>query len=267
MPIYMDQHFPEPGTKAEDIFKAHLEDLKHQDRYKVKALNFWYDEERGSGFCLFDAPDKKAIMDLHNDAHGEIPSQIIEVDLNHVEAFLGKIKDPQSAVEVKSAFRVIMFTDLKDSTNLLETFGDDEYLQVIRKHNHVIRSNTQRSGGRIVKNTGDGFMISFGSVSQAIDCSISIQNEMKDLNRNQEIKLGVKIGLNAGEPVSEGDDLFGTTVNLAARLCEQSEEDQIIVPSVIVQLSQGKKYSFTNKGHVSLKGFDDKVPYYMINWQ
>jgi class 3 adenylate cyclase len=79
--------------------------------------------------------------------------------------------------------------------------------------------------------------------------------------------MEVKIGLNAGEPISEGEDLYGSAVNLAARICEQAEENQILATFVIAELSKGRQYSFTDRGEITLKGFQNKVRYYQLNWQ
>src|SRR5512142_451967 len=120
MPLYMDRHYVEGATKSA-VAQAHDKDLVIQEKYPVKFLTYWFDEPRCTAFCLIEAPDRETIQQAHNEAHGLVPNEIIEVDANVVEAFLGRVKDPapldhSGNLPIDSAFRAIMFTDLKDST-------------------------------------------------------------------------------------------------------------------------------------------------------
>src|SRR6185295_18613940 len=80
MPIFMDRHHLH-GMTPEHVAEAHRKDLEIQDRYGVKYLTYWYDSERCMGFCLVDAPDAATAEQVHREAHGQIPSEIIGVDL------------------------------------------------------------------------------------------------------------------------------------------------------------------------------------------
>lgn len=136
MPIYMDRHNMQ-GASARAVADAHQKDLKLQDQYGVKFLTYWFDENRGSAFCLVDAPAKEFVSRLHAEAHGSIPNKILEVDPETVKSFLGSIEDrhsgPQSgAGRSDSAFRVIMFTDMKDSTAVTSRLGDTAALEYFR---------------------------------------------------------------------------------------------------------------------------------------
>ncbi len=68
-----------------------------ESKYGVRFITYWFDEARSTAFCLVDAPNKEAIQRAHDEAHGKIPSEIIEVDPAVVEAFLGRVKDPLPA--------------------------------------------------------------------------------------------------------------------------------------------------------------------------
>ena len=94
MPIYMDSHDVE-GTTAKEAADAHQKDLELQDKYGIKMMTYWFDEDRGSVFCLMDAPTPKKVKQLHEEAHGSVPHTILEVNPQRVNAFLGRIKDPQ----------------------------------------------------------------------------------------------------------------------------------------------------------------------------
>src|SRR3712207_717113 len=99
MPIFLDRHDLR-GLSAADIAEAHRKDLEVQTRYGVRFLTYWFDADRGTAFCLIDAPDAATAMRVHDEAHGDVAKDIIEVDLSAVEAFLGRISDPASAPSI-----------------------------------------------------------------------------------------------------------------------------------------------------------------------
>src|SRR6185503_15065563 len=96
MPIYMDVHIV-PGVKAKDVAEAHRKDLLHQDEHHCKCMTYWIDEERENIFCLIEAPNKDAVVEMHNKAHGLVPNKVIEVRSELVESFLGRIYDTEDA--------------------------------------------------------------------------------------------------------------------------------------------------------------------------
>jgi class 3 adenylate cyclase len=104
-------------------------------------------------------------------------------------------------------------------------------------------------------------MASFSSVSEAIRCSLAIQEALRLRNEDNDAQVVyVAIGLAAGEPIAEDDDLFGTAVNLAARVCDVAQAGEVLVTNVVKELSIGKNFEFEHVGEVELKGFPDPVP-------
>ena len=79
MTLYMDTHSLEGGVKASDVAQAHLADLQHQDKYGVRYLRYWVDEDAGKIFCLVDAPDAEAANQVHREAHGLVAESISPV--------------------------------------------------------------------------------------------------------------------------------------------------------------------------------------------
>src|SRR5262249_46925799 len=155
----------------------------------------------------------------------------IPVDLSAIEAFLGRIADPPSESLAgpiqETGFRAIMFTDIVDSTGLTARLGDMRGLEMIRAHDSLARRALEKHSGREIKRTGDGIMASFQSVASAIRCGCSIQHAFDDFNRKSEEELKVRIGIHAGEPVEDDNDLFGVTVHLAARVCKAAAPDSV----------------------------------------
>jgi class 3 adenylate cyclase len=273
MPIFMDRHYTENATR-EGIANAHDKDLEIQEKHNCKFITYWFDDDRHTGFCLVDAPNKEALQDAHNEAHGGIPHEIIEVDPTIVEAFLGRVKDPEPVAsspgkaQPDSAFRTIMFTDLKDSTLMSTIFGDEKALHLLRVHNALTRNALREFKGNEVKHTGDGIMASFDSVSNAVACTIVIQRSFDEYNQeHSDEPLFVRIGLSAGEPIEESGDLYGKAVNLAARLCAHAEPGNILVAELVRNLCHDEVYSFDNIGEVTPKGFTKPITAFEVKWQ
>ena len=270
MPIFMDRHFIE-GASRRSIADAHEKDLRLQSKFGVKFLTYWFDEERSTAFCLVDAPDKESIQIAHNEAHGDVPHEIITVDPSVVEAFLGRIDDPVADTgsgggDIDSAFRAIMFTDLKDSTLMTSKYGDNKALHLLNIHNAITRNALRENQGSEVKHTGDGIMASFVNTTNAVVSAIEIQQGFKEHNhKNPDDSLYVRIGLSAGEPIEDHGDLFGSAVQLAARLCSHAAPEQILVSELISDQYEGSG-KLLDLGMVSLKGFDQSNRVYQVEY-
>ena len=275
MPVYMDRHYIEGATRHA-VADAHQKDLALQDKYHLKFLTYWFDESRCTAFCLIEAPNQETIERAHDEAHGSVPNEVLEVDPAVVEAFLGRIKDappvstPATRAEeiaVDAGFRAIMFTDLKDSTRMTTQHGDAKALHLLHVHNALTRNSLKTHRGREVKHTGDGIMASFASVPDAVGCAIAIQKAFAAYNEeNPQAPLYLRIGLSAGEPIEEHGDLFGKAVQLAARLCAHAEPARILVDQVVLDQWRGKELPFSDLGEVIPKGFDRAVRVYEVEW-
>jgi class 3 adenylate cyclase len=160
---------------------------------------------------------------------------------------------------------IILFTDMEGSTSLTQRVGDAKAQEVLRTHNRIVREALKAHDGSEIKHTGDGIMASFQSASGAIDCAVDIQRALDLRNEaNPDTPLRVRIGLNAGEPVAEGEDLFGTAVQLASRIAARAEPGQVLVSDVVRQLAAGKEFLFSDEGDVVLRGFEDPVRLYGV---
>ena len=276
MPVYMDRHYVEGATRHA-LADAHQRDMALQDKYHVKFLTYWFDEMRCTAFCLVEAPNRETIERAHNEAHGSVPNEVIEVDPNVVDAFLGRIKDPPPTdtspakageIPIDPGFRAIMFTDLKDSTLMTTLYGDTKALHLLHIHNALTRNSLKAHRGREVKHTGDGIMASFASVTDSVECAYNIQKAFAAYNqKNIETPLNLRIGLSAGEPIEEHGDLFGKAVQLSARLCALAEPDRILVDQVILDHWQGKDLPLSDLGEVTPKGFDHAVRVYELKYE
>jgi class 3 adenylate cyclase len=277
MPVYMDIHEIPPGTTAEDVAKAHSHDVEVQGKYGVNYSKYWLNESAGKVFCLCHAPNAEAAVQVHKEAHGLMPERLIQVEPEMAALFLGSGEiNTAGAVLLPGAgaddrdpgIRTILFTDMVGSTSLTQELGDEAAMKLLHEHDSVVRQSLADLGGREIKHTGDGIMASFVSAAAAVKCASQIQSELsKQGGGSEERALKVRIGVAAGEPVEHHDDLFGATVQLAARLCAFAQPDQIMVASVVQELCLGKKFPFKSAGKQSLKGFDREMDVYEVDWR
>src|SRR6185295_15870322 len=107
-------------------------------------------------------------------------------------------------------------------------------------------------------------MISFGSVTAAVDCAIALQRAFAARTGEP---LEVRMGLNAGEPIEEDGDLFGSTVILASRIAAKAGAGEILVPDTVRGLLSGKGFVFGDRGEFLPKGFNEGVRLWDVSWR
>jgi class 3 adenylate cyclase len=274
MPTYMDIHEIPGGVTADDVAKAHAHDVAVEGKYKVHYHKYWVNESAGKIFCLCEAPNAEAAMQVHREAHGMVAEKIIRVEPEVADLFLGGSEVnaagaallPGGAVDVRDpGIRTVLFTDIVNSTSLTQKLGDEMAMEFLRVHDRIVREALTAAKGREVKHTGDGIMASFVSAAAAVRCAMQIQRELARREREEhDHHIKVRIGGAAGEPVEQDNDIFGTTVQLAARLCSHAQPDQILVSTAVAELCIGKGLAFCPLGEVALKGFDRPVQVHAV---
>ncbi len=187
--------------------------------------------------------------------------------LGEARRFLGVAAAEEPAIEgdAQPSVRTVLFTDIESSTALTQRLGDEKAQELVRGHNEIVRAALRAHGGTEVKHTGDGIMAAFASASRALECAIAVQRATAE--QEQDRAPRVRIGVNAGEPVVEDADLFGTAVQAASRICDQAQAGEILVSDVVRQLAAGKGFLFHDKGTSTLRGFEDPVRLYEVRWQ
>jgi class 3 adenylate cyclase len=266
MPLYMDVHELKDVT-VEDVARAHLADVEKQGKYGVEYVKYWVNESCGKVFCLVHAPDPESANHVHREAHGMLAGRIIEVQPEMAEALIGggevnavgaALIPPGAGAGLDTGIRTILFTDIVNSTSMTQQLGDKAAMALIQLHDFVVMEALDALAGRKVKHTGDGMMASFASAPAAIRCAVRIHEELaRRSGAAREVR--VRIGAAAGEPVEHHGDFFGSTVQLAARLCAHAQPEQIIVSTQVVELCAGDALKFHDLGEVNLKGFEQGV--------
>jgi AraC-like DNA-binding protein len=233
----MDRHDVSEDVTAQMIAQLHHQDLQIQDQYDCKGLTYWFDDVRKTAFCLVEAPNKQCLINMHNDAHGEIPHRIIEVDPTIVESFLGRIEDPEKSQKTElniindPAFRILV--NIKTTNPISD----------------LIRVSSISFEGNIVTQS----LVSFTNVTKALEFSIQIS---VDLN-TKSTPFG--IGISSGIPVSEKDQLFEDTIKLAQRYSSISRNEIRISQEVfeLFQSTNQNKFPYQDKVKVT-KSTDEK---------
>jgi YVTN family beta-propeller protein len=160
-----------------------------------------------------------------------------------------------------SGTATVMFTDVESSTDITTRLGDDAAASLMATHNTIVLDQVEAFGGHDVRSTGDGFLVVFDSARAAVSCAVAIQRELAE----REHPIRVRIGLNAGEVLHRGDELFGAAINLAARVMDRADGGEILTTDTVRQLvGTVNAVSFRDRGRVTLKGFAERQRLYEI---
>ncbi len=193
----------------------------------------------------------------------------MEAVVRSIDEFIREGEEPGAAPEPSAvgAVHTILFTDVEGSTALTHRLGDAKARDLLRVHERMVREALKAHGGSEVKTMGDGFMASFSSATKALECAIAMQRAFAQHNESAEERIKVRIGLNAGEPIAEEEDLFGTAENEAARITATAKGGEILVSNVVRELAKGKDFLFADRGETSLRGFEDPVRLFEVRWR
>ncbi len=260
VPLYIDIHEIQDAS-PEAIAEAHHADLALQRKHGVNYIKYWLNEDKRRVFCLCTAPNAEAAEHVHREAHGMVAERIIEVDPELADGLLGEgatsaagaVITPRSG-RYDPGIRTIVFTDIVGSTAITQRLGDSVAMRVVELHDRLVRDAIDRYAGRVVKHLGDGIMAVFVSADDAVQSATLIQASFLDKALDSGEPIRVRIGAAAGEPVERQGDFFGSTVQLAARLCARAEPGQTLVSTSVTELCRALR--FVDAGALELKGFD-----------
>jgi len=165
----------------------------------------------------------------------------------------------------RAAVAVLLMTDIVESTSVTARLGDEAARPLQAFHDQVVRTVVAEHGGVECDHTGDGILARFNSAAEAVRCAAGIQARFADRNLDEEVEFCVRIGLNAGEPLPrEGDHVFGSAVQKAARVCAAAGPREVFVAPVVRALVEGKRFEFEDRGEHHLKGFAEPIHLYAL---
>jgi pimeloyl-ACP methyl ester carboxylesterase/class 3 adenylate cyclase/DNA-binding CsgD family transcriptional regulator len=177
-------------------------------------------------------------------------------------------EQPQTDPGEAARLLIVLFTDIVGSTELVATYGDESARQVRKMHDQLVRRQLAAYEGSEIQTTGDGFLVTFSSVRNAILCACDIQRSQLEHNRaHPDQAVTVRIGLHAGEISRRDDGLFGSAVNLAARVTGEAGPGEVLATGVIKQMvGKVADLEFRERGHFLLKGFSEPWRLYEVIW-
>ncbi|MBI3636297.1 MAG: adenylate/guanylate cyclase domain-containing protein [Candidatus Rokubacteria bacterium] len=163
----------------------------------------------------------------------------------------------------------ILFSDIRGFTDYTSQHGDAAAFEVLRQHDEIVRSLLATFGGQVVKTQGDSFMVSFAASRGAILCAVAIQRALAQaVRRDGGTRIGVGIGITTGEPIQQDGDFFGTSVNLAARICAAAGPGQILIAESTRHVAgRIDDAPYLDRGFHELKGFPESQRLFEVVWE
>jgi adenylate cyclase len=174
----------------------------------------------------------------------------------------------RSPKDRKGGLTAVLFTDIVGSTSITQEHGDEASQVMVNIHNSIVRGALQAHGGWEVKHTGDGIMAGFSNPPAAVDAGVDMQRGVKQYNTTKpDIELRLRVGISVGEPIAEDDDLFGATVQMAARLCDGAGTDGVMITNMLKEMCQGRALEFQDVEPKMFKGIAEPVPVSLVEWR
>jgi class 3 adenylate cyclase len=169
--------------------------------------------------------------------------------VNEIREFLtGELPE----AEPDRVLATILFTDIVDSTTHALHMGDRGWCDLMEVHNLVAQREINRFRGRLIKNTGDGFLSTFDGPARAIRCALAVSHEVKRLG------IRMRAGVHTGEVELIGKDVRGIAVHIAARVLEKAIPNEVWVSATVKDLAVGSGFSYGDRGLCDLKGLPEQ---------
>lgn len=174
---------------------------------------------------------------------------------------------PAAAERRGGTLFTLLYSDIERHTEVMQRLGDVRGRDFLRAYERIMREGLRRFGGDEVKTTGDGFLASFVSAQSALKCAVELQKNIAAQARIHGEELRVRIGINAGEPIVEDDDLFGAAVITASHIASQARGGEILVSLVVRELLAGKGFAFTDRGETPALDSNAPLRLYELRWR
>jgi class 3 adenylate cyclase len=178
---------------------------------------------------------------------------------------LGATLDTQRAAELlgeAGTARTFVFTDIVDSTKLLEALGEEKWQKLLKRHDKLLRERIEEAGGEVIKQTGDGYFAAFASPAAALDAAIAVQRALDE----EPIAPDVRIGVHSGTALHrEDDDYTGQGVHMAARIGALAGGAEILVSTE--SLDGATRFRVSERRPETLKGFSEPIELAAVDWR
>ena len=164
---------------------------------------------------------------------------------------------------------VVMFADVAGSTAMYENMGDDLARERISKALNALISISQRHQGTLVKTIGDEILVYFTSMDDAVFAARAIQIAMEDDRSPETVGVSIRIGMQYGSTILENDDIFGDTVNVAARVASMAKARQILLTQEIAFMVKSPELSNNMRPYdrLRIKGKNEQLDIFLYAWE
>ncbi|MCW9708960.1 nickel-binding protein [Fodinibius salsisoli] len=241
MPLFMDYHIVS-DISIDAVKRGHMADRSVQDKYGVKYIQFWVNQEAGTIFCLIEAPDKESCEGVHQEAHGNIACNIVKVESGFYKLFMGESHQLDHGIvlgkngDLDKAYRFVLAINIWGITKAAGS-NNMKHLIIPYKPKKLIRQIIPSYEGREIKNPDyDGILCVFTQAEESMDCAIEIQKELLkriDKQEDESWNITFKIGIGGGQPVTMSDQFFEQTVVLARRLSLIADDGEIVASNIV----------------------------------
>ena len=240
-----------PDARLDDLLARHEIDISLQDKYDMRWITYYLDMERGTSFCLAEAPSREAVEACHREAHGSIPFRVLEVDWEMLQVFLGDIPFPAPADPLHDGpIRTLLCAEIANSASLTLKLGDRAARTLLIEVEQQLREAVAGHKGREVDSAPGRVLAAFTAASSAVECSLAVTAALRSRPG-----VEIRVGLNAGEPVTAEGDLFGAAVDLTRAVAALGLSGEVLLSGVVRDLCLGKGFDFADRGVHDLPEF------------
>ena len=209
---------------------------------------------------FIDRLGRQRFEELVHKAHQLDPDELVDLATRVIEQ---ELQARRSVTE----FRVVVFTDLERSTELLVERKDIAARVLMREYDVLTATTLERHKGEKIKGTGDGTLATFRSVADALRCVTELLRGVDEAVSNGVLPRRLRVGMHAGETMWDDEDVYGTIVNIAARVVDRADGGEVVVTDTVRQIALGADYEFTRLGEQALKGIPEPVGLHQLEWR
>lgn len=176
------------------------------------------------------------------------------------------VAPPSDRGRSASGFQTLLYTDIEGHSAIIQALGDERGRAVLREHERLTRDVIRVHHGVEVLARGDGFLVRFETALDAIEAAADLQRRLADAAAELPVELRVRIGINAGEPIREGDELHGAVVKSTESIASMARGGEILASNVVRELAAGKGYAFLDRGEFPLSGIEEATRIWEMQW-
>jgi AraC-like DNA-binding protein len=238
MPLFMDFHKIDNVT-IEAVKSAHIADLSIQERYGVRYIQFWVNEDAGTVFCLTEGPDKETCELVHRMAHGNIACALTEVEPGFYKTIMGEkflldehmVRKTDGTVD--QGYRFFLLISIRGIASAKSS--RPHLLSIPSDVTDLVNSKIALNRGREVRRAGvDSIIGVFDDAGDALSCAVQLKIALDF--RAEKSQIVYRGGLSADQPVTKDGEFFTRAIALAHTMSSTANDSEILVSPLARQL-------------------------------